>query len=69
MVVSVVLVNGNAMVVADGGFLAAPVGLAFDDQFVGGGDEPVDGGLGEQRVGHHLTVPAPSSASALPGRS
>src|SRR6516162_2309979 len=52
MVVSVVVVNGQAAVVADGGFLAAPVGLSVDDEFVGGGDEPVDGGLGEQRVGH-----------------
>ena len=26
--------------------LAAPVGLAFDDEFVGGGGEAVDGGLG-----------------------
>ncbi len=46
MVVSVLLVNGHAVVVADGGFLAAPVGLAFDDEFVGGGGEAVDGGLG-----------------------
>ena len=29
-----------------------PVGLAVEDEFVGGGLEPVDGGLGEQRVGH-----------------
>lgn len=29
-------------------FLSAPVGLSFDDEFVGGGGEPVDGGLGEQ---------------------
>ncbi len=29
------------------------VGLAFDDEFVAGGDEPVDGGLCEQRVAHH----------------
>src|SRR6266702_3345376 len=27
----------------DGGFLPVPVGLAVDDQFVGGGLEPVDG--------------------------
>src|SRR5215469_17174339 len=53
MVVSVLLVNGHAGSVADGRFLAATVGLSFDDEFVGGGDEPVDGGLGEQRVGHH----------------
>jgi len=43
MVVSFLVVNGHA----DGWFLAAPVGLAFDDEFVGGGDEAVDGGLGE----------------------
>jgi hypothetical protein len=53
MVVSVLWVNGHASDVVDGWFLAAPVGLAFDDEFVGGGDEAVDGGLGEQRVGHH----------------
>ena len=53
MVVSFLLVNGLAVEVADCWFLAAPVGLAFDDQLVGGGGEPVDGGLGEQRVGHH----------------
>src|SRR5512132_4345488 len=53
MVVSFVFVNGHASGVVDGWFLAAPVGLAFDDEFVGGGDEPVDGGLGEQRVCHH----------------
>ena len=29
-----------------------PVGLAVEDEFVGGGLEPVDGGLGEERVGH-----------------
>ena len=28
------------------------VGLAVEDEFVGGGLEPVDRGLGEQRVGH-----------------
>ena len=49
MVVSFLVVNG----LADYWFLAAPVGLAFDDQFVGGGGEAVDGGLGEQWVGHH----------------
>ena len=53
MVVSFLVVNGFAAGVVDGWFLAAPVGLAFDDQLVGGGDEAVDGGLGEQRVGHH----------------
>src|SRR5947209_7335291 len=36
----------------DGGLLASAVGLAVDDEFVGGGLEPVDGGLGEERVGH-----------------
>jgi hypothetical protein len=39
-----VFVNGHAVGVADGWFLAAPVGLSFDDEFVGGGGEPVDGG-------------------------
>jgi hypothetical protein len=29
-----------------------PVGLAVEDELVGGGLEPVDGGLGEERVGH-----------------
>src|SRR5512135_3869947 len=55
MVFSLLVVNGHACSVAggDGWFLAAPVGLAFDDEFVGGGGEPVDGGLGQQRVGHH----------------
>lgn len=37
---------------AGGGFLAAPVALAVEGQLVGGGLEPVDGGLGEQAVGH-----------------
>ena len=38
MVISVLAVNGHAGVVSvfDGWFLAAPVGLAFDDEFVGG---------------------------------
>src|SRR5579863_10706298 len=35
-----------------GGALAAAVGVAFDDELVAGGGEPVDGGLGQQRVGH-----------------
>src|SRR2546430_17685170 len=52
MVVSFLVVNGHAGGV-DGWFLAAPVGLAFDDELVGGGGEAVDGGLGEQRGGHH----------------
>jgi hypothetical protein len=38
--------------VGDGGLLALPVGLAVEDEFVGGGLEPVDGGLGEEWVGH-----------------
>jgi len=29
-----------------------PVGLAVEDEFVGGGLEPVDRGLREERVGH-----------------
>jgi hypothetical protein len=29
-----------------------PVRLAVEHEFVGGGSEPVDGGLGEQRIGH-----------------
>src|SRR6516162_180297 len=52
MVVFFLVVNGLAVVVVDGGFLLPPVGLAVDDEFVGGGDEPVDGGLGQERVGH-----------------
>jgi hypothetical protein len=35
----------------EGGLLAAPVGLALDDEFPRGGLEPVDRGLGEQWVG------------------
>jgi len=35
------------------GFLALPVALSFDDELERGGLEPVDGGLGQQRVGHH----------------
>src|SRR5215211_2156743 len=46
MVVSLRGVNG-------GGLLAASVGLAFDDELVGGGDQPVDGRLREEWVGHH----------------
>lgn len=30
----------------------AAVGLAFEDQLVGGGLQPVDGGLGQQGIGH-----------------
>jgi hypothetical protein len=45
MLVSFLLVSGSGAA-GDGWFLAAPVGLAFDDEFVGGGDEAVDRGLG-----------------------
>jgi hypothetical protein len=56
MVISFVGVNGHAglgvgLVVC--GSLAAAVGVSFDDEFVGGGGESVDGGLGQQWVGHH----------------
>jgi hypothetical protein len=34
------------------GFLAAAVGLAFDDEFVCCGGESVDSRLGQERVGH-----------------
>jgi len=53
IVVSFLVVNGQAAGVVDGWFLAAAVGLSFDDEFVGGGDQAVDGGLGEEGVGHH----------------
>ena len=36
----------------DAGFLSVAVAVAFDDEFVGGGLEPVDSGLREERVGH-----------------
>src|SRR5580698_6755128 len=52
MAVSFLVINGRAGG-ADGWFLAAAVGLAFDDELVGGGGEAVDGGLGEEGVGHH----------------
>ncbi len=42
----------RAVAGADGGLLALPVGLAVEDEFVGGGLEPVDRGLREQGVGH-----------------
>ena len=32
--------------------MPAAVGVAFDDQLVAGADEAVDGGLGQERVGH-----------------
>ena len=44
-----VVVGGLGAV--EGGLLAAPVGLALDDEFPGGGLQPVDRGLGEQGVG------------------
>jgi hypothetical protein len=47
MLVFFLVVDGHAGGVVDGWILAAPVGIAFDDQFVGGGGEPVNGGLGE----------------------
>jgi hypothetical protein len=43
---------GGAVNWGRGGALAAAVGVAFDDELVAGGGEPVDGGLGQQRVGH-----------------
>ncbi len=56
MVVSFLVVNGRACGAADGWFLAAPVGLAFDDQLVCGGGEPAGGGLREQGVSHSSAV-------------
>ena len=44
--------GGSSRFVGDGGLLALPVGLAVEDEFVGGGLEPVDRGLGEEGVGH-----------------
>lgn len=41
MVVSFLVVNGLACAGPDGWFLAAPAGLSFDDDLVGGGGEPV----------------------------
>ena len=35
----------------EGGFLSVAVAVALDDEFVGGGLVPVDGGLGEEWVG------------------
>ncbi len=54
MVVSFLLVNGHAVVVVltDNWFLAVPVGLAFDHELADCGGEPVDCGLGQDRVGH-----------------
>src|SRR6185437_3653968 len=53
MVVSFLAVNRCGAGFGDGWFLAVPVGRAFDDEFVGGGGEAVDCGLGQERVGHH----------------
>ena len=36
------------------GLLAAPVAVAFEDQLVGGGGEPIDGGLGSIGVNQGL---------------
>ena len=46
--------RGRAVVVpvSRPGFCRRAVGLAVEDELVGGGLEPVDGGLGEERVGH-----------------
>src|SRR5438045_8627949 len=38
---------------AGGRLLPFAVALAIEDELVGGGLEPVDRGLGEERVGHH----------------
>ena len=40
------------MVLGEAGLLALPVGLAVEDEFVGRRLQPVDGGLGEEGVGH-----------------
>ena len=46
------VVGGQGRVGGDAGLLALAVGLAVEDEFVGGGLEPVDRDLGEERVGH-----------------
>lgn len=43
---------GSALAVPGCGPSSTAVGLPFDDEFVAGGHEPVDGGLGQQRVAH-----------------
>ena len=54
----------------DAGFLSVAVAVAFDDEFVGGGLEPVDSGLREERVGHQrdpfdrLTTPGAEGSVA-----
>ena len=50
--VSIMVWPGRCRQPGRGGALAAAVGVAFDDKLVAGGGEPVDGGLGQQRVGH-----------------
>jgi hypothetical protein len=61
--VSFLAVNEHACGgVVDGWFLALPVGLALDDELVGGGDEPVDGGLG------YLTSDFRVSMTSMTGR-
>ena len=44
---------GGSSLDVTAGSLPLPVGLAFDDEFVGGRGEPVHGGLGQERIGHH----------------
>jgi hypothetical protein len=39
--------------VADAGSLALAVAFALDDEFERGGLQPIDRGLGQQRVRHH----------------
>ena len=43
---------GRQLGAGRGGALAAAVRVTFDDELVAGGGEPVDGRLGQQRVGH-----------------
>jgi hypothetical protein len=50
--------------VVDDRLLAWSVGVAFEHELVGGGLEPVDGGLGEERIGHQ-----PQPLDRLPVRS
>jgi hypothetical protein len=46
------LVKAVIVGIGDSWLLALPVGLAVEDEFVGGGLQSVDGGLGEECVGH-----------------
>ena len=48
-----VVVHGRSGLARAGRASLPPAGLALDYELVGGGDEPVDRGLGQQRVGHH----------------